>query len=340
VRARRDAAGIVLAKITAVDSSYSLPEGTPSPNAQLILWNDEPTRALFYHDNQPSDPDPTDSLLYVEQHEAYPTGTHRGMIIDSTQATRYQIFRRESNGGVRQLFNFALMPTRKWLQSLTEAYSFADQSPSGLSSYIGRGLVGGVANATSPLTNFPSVSVNDVTNIAVDAHWPIHHDPPVQDTTKIVLDWAPVTGAARYLIQVYSYRADIGPVPDQILSGSPAPLYDGATSDSYVAFAPPNVTTMLVGDSTRTDIKVIQIRPILPGASMLVRISALDNQGHMIGLTLGDPNPLTGYGHGDYGLVRNAAGIGTYMLYPLSATTARTLATTGGGGGGGGGAPN
>ena len=325
-------------KITAVDSSYSLPEGTPSPNAQLILWNDQPTYGLIYHDNQPADPDATDSLLYVVPVERYPAGTHRGLIIDSTQATRYQIFRRESNGGVRPLFNYALMPTRKWLQSLTEAYSFADPTPAGLSSYIGRGLVSGVANASSPLTNFPTVSTQDLANIDLDAHWPVHHDQP-PDTLKILVTWTPVPGAARYLLQVYSFRPDLRTLEDAVLSGAPAPIYDGATSDSYVAFVPPNVNQMLVGDSTRTDIDVVQIRPILPGAALFVRMSALDSQGHMIAATLGDPDPLKGYTHGDYFLVRNAAGIGTYLLFPLGATTSRTIATTGGGGGGGG-APN
>jgi len=313
-------------KVTAVDSSYTMPEGVTSPYAQMVVWNDQPTVMRFYHDNQPADPDVTDSLLFVSPLAAYPAGTHRGMIIDSTQADRYQIFRTEGNGGVRQLFNFALMPTRKWLQTLTEAYSFADQSPIGLSSYIGRGLVSGVATPTSPLTNFPTVSTGALANINLDAVW--------YGNGKIKLKWDQVPNAARYIVQVYTFRADIGSLENQVLSGVPAPLYDGEVSDDFVGFVPANVNLYFVGDSTRSDIKVIQVRPMIAGSSKFVRMAALDGQGHMIGITLGDPDPLKAFAHGDMGLVRNALGIGTYMLYPLGATTARDTVIVGPGGDG------
>jgi hypothetical protein len=137
------------------------------------------------------------------------------------------------------------------------------------------------------------------------------------------------------VIQVYSLRGDVGSVDEQVLTGAPSPLCDGKVSDSFVGFAPGNIDFMFVGDSTRADIKVIRIRPMLAGAALLVRMAALDDQGHMIGLTLGDPNPIAAFEHGDMGLVRNALGLGTYMLYPLNATTARDTVIINPGGDGG-----
>src|SRR5262249_38227848 len=82
-------------KITSLDSDYQTVEGKPSPFSQLVLWADEGAASYYYQDMDPADPDEKDVLLGTDVVRAYPPGTLRGMVLDSTMADEYQVFRRE-----------------------------------------------------------------------------------------------------------------------------------------------------------------------------------------------------------------------------------------------------
>lgn len=327
-------------KITKVDAAYSMPEGTFNPNAQMLVWRDEPTTAYVYDDVVPADPDSTDVLTSTRQFERYTPNVLHGMIFDKTLANDFQLFRRESDGGVRQFVKFLAPRTRQWLTAQLEAFHFVDTSPSGYApaSYVARGVVAGIVNTQSPLTNVATLPAAPVANIDLKAAWWTNRDAtrgPVFSSPKVKLKWETVPGAARYLLNVYEFRSDLHSEQERILSGTPAPFYDGQSSDIFFGFVPGNVNYMFLGDSSRTDITIITARPLASGAAYFVRLTAFDATGHMIAMTMGDTNPLVAYTNGYMGIVRNIEGNNTYMLFRYGATTARdtTPPTSGGGGG-------
>ena len=265
-------------KITKVDTAYTMPEGVVSPDAQLIVWRDQPTTAYIYFDKVPADPDSTDSLITTTQFEAF---------------------------------------------------HFVDTSPSGYSpaSYVARGIVEGIVNVRSPLTNLASPPAAPLANINLVARWwnpsPASTFNPKFGSAKIKLKWDLVPGAVRYILHVYDFRGDLHSDYERFLSGTPAPFYDGQSSDIFFGFVPGSVNFMFVGDSSRTDITTITARPLAPGNSYLIRLTALDAAGHMIAMSQGDPNPQRAYADGSMGVQRLVLGNNTYMLYRLGATTVR-----------------
>jgi hypothetical protein len=185
-----------------------------------------------------------------------------------------------------------------------------------------------------------TAAIPALVNIPIRAVWWNNHDaakgPIFGAAPKIKLKWDPVPGAARYMLQIYEFRNDLHSDEERILAGTPAPMYDGQSSDLYFGYVPGNVNLLFVGDSTRTDLQTIAIRPFLSGSSYIVRLAALDASGRMIGLTLGDPNPQTAWLDGMMAIHRGVFGNGTYMLFRLCGTVTRDTVRTGGGGGGGG----
>ena len=319
-------------KVTALDSDYETVEGTPSPNSQLMLWSDEGVSSYFYEDRDPADPDPGDILDATLVIRAYPPGTLRGMVLDSTVADAYQVFRRESGGGFRPFEGFTLLPSRKWLGTQTEAYSFADRSPSSYAppTYVARGVVDGVATSRSPLSNEVQLEPGGLRNIAASARW------DKEKTGKLTITWIPVPGVERYLVQVYAFRSDMRSADEQVLSGVPSPLFDGKVTDYFVgvlpshpAIVPPDSERVFV-DSTGTDIKTILARPVVFGSGLLVRVAGLDAANRLIALTLGDPDPIVAYRNGYMGIQRSLL---SYRLYRLSATVAKTPVVPSGPGG-------
>jgi hypothetical protein len=330
-----------------------MPEGVRSQASTLIAWVDQPTTGFVYKDSAPADPDTTDPLLTTLTFERYSPNVIHGMIIDNTEANAFQMFRREPGGGVRKFTNYNAPRTRQWMPSQYEAYHFVDIAPSNFqpSTYIARGIVAGVVNPQSPLTNLATINPAPLVNIRLKAIWwnkkvtdiadgPIFRNSNGTITPKIKLSWNDVPGAARYLVQVFEYRGDLRTNDERILSGTPAPFYDGQATEDFMGFVPGGVDQMFVGDSTLAappGVAVFQIKPFATGVPLIVRMAALDNSGRMIGLTLGDPDPQAAFKNGEMGLVRGYAGANTYMIYRLSATTARDTVGHGGGGGGGGG---
>jgi hypothetical protein len=345
-------------KITKVDAGFATPEGVVSPNARLIVWADLPTTAYVFGDRPPADPDSVaDTLITSLIYERQTPRSLHGMIVDNTDADAFQMFRREPGGGLRQFANYTAARTAQWLGTQFEAYHFVDPAPSEYQpgTYICRGVVGGVVNTRSPLTNVATYVGAPIANIHVAAVWwnntdpnkgPVFKDPPDIPPSqidparniipKIKLNWDQVPGAARYLLQVYEFRSDLSSIDERVLSGTPAPIYDGQAANVFVGYVPGDVNSMFVGDSSQVDVTAFVGRPMAYGSSLLVRLAALDANNHLIGLSLGDPNPQRAFLNGEMGLARGVFGLNTYMLFPYCATMVRTPAHAGGGGGGGG----
>src|SRR5439155_3620387 len=97
------AAGALLAgscskKSLVVDPSFTTPEGTPSSDAQLVIWPERPNILAIFQDVPPPGEDDGDEFLgFVTSEEAgvggNPDGTVNGMVLDNTAASGYQVFR-------------------------------------------------------------------------------------------------------------------------------------------------------------------------------------------------------------------------------------------------------
>jgi hypothetical protein len=275
-------------KPTRVDASYTTPEGTRSDAVRLVLWPSLPNSAAHFKDLPPVGGGPEDSLIDILTFRRDPEGSLRGMVFDGTPATAYQVLRRETNGGLQALNDFAFTPTRRWLDSDWEVYEFLDTRPIATPSYIGRGVLAGVIGSASPLTNEAQLAPHTVVNI------------PLSFPTDTTVSWDPVPGAALYFAHIYQLRQ--APPNEQILSGAPAPIYRGLSRDFFLGLT---ATPQVFGrDQPFTGI--VLTRRNMPPASYLARVSAVDSQGQLIAYSFGDSAEIVG-------------DVGEYLKFPLGA---------------------
>ncbi len=288
-------------KPLSVDPSFDTPEGSPSGAAQLVVWPSQPTTAAVYREVPPVGAGPEDTFLRYESFRRRPDGTPLGMVFDGTQASAFQVLRRESNGGLRQLTDFAVHSTRRWLDGKWEVYEFADPLPTSSPSYIGRGLIAGGVTENSPLSNEARLATPTVADI------------PFTYPTDTTVAWGPVAGAAFYIAHIYQLRE--APAADRILSGAPAPIYRGYSRDFFLGFT---TTPQVLGRNRPFTGTVLTRRDLTPG-TYLARVAAVDAQGQLIA-----------YSYGDSGL--QSADV-TYSKFPLGAATIpRPVVAVGGGG--------
>ncbi len=288
-------AAVVLAmagcsKNVTVDPGYTSPEGRYDANARLIVYGDVPIDYTSYLDIMPPGPDPTDSLLGQGQVDVLP-GARMGLILDGTPASGYQVLRRESNGGFAPLQDFVVTPAAKFLDSQWEAYPFQDLHPSGFTppTYLGRGMVQGEITRTSPLTNLGELTLSRPVPIVIPY--------PVTDSTMGGpggLRWKQVPGATGYWLQIYQYK---GGALQQFYASAPAPMVTSQVRTYHVAYIP---ATPTANDSINYQIGmpgvlVLTNRVIVNNVDYLVRVSAVNAQGEMIGFTYGDRVFLAGY---------------------------------------------
>ncbi len=256
--------------LTGVDPSFSTPEGTASSLSRLIVWRSGPNTALRYKDIPPIGPGPEDNLLRSVVYRRDPVGTVRGVVLDGTSASEYQVLRREQNGGLRAIEDFMFSPVRRWLDGKWEAYEFADTQPIPGPRYIGRGLIGGDIGSQSPLSN--EASPDSVPPLDIPITFP-------GDTTIL---WNAVPGAAFYIAQIYQLRP-VEPVV-KILSGSAEPLYLGQSRDFFLGFT---TTPQRIGHHQPFVGTVLTNREMVPG-QYLGRVSAIDAAGRLIAYSYGD----------------------------------------------------
>lgn len=282
-----------------VDPTFTAPEGVASLQTGLLVWREIPNHLLVFEEGQPeADPPVPDDLVAV-----YPvaapgglTGQFHGAILDSTPANAYQVFRREPNGGYRELYDFSAVPSRRWLDRGWETYHFTDPDTAVPSrTYRGRGIVGGTITLSSPLTRESNNTVREVPDITYTGGtgFNVVGDPVALDSL-FLMEWERVPNAAAYVIHVYQWSFALTDLNEQIMSGRPAPLFIGKSRDILVAYLPaPDTTAATVSFRMPTpaarppEARIMTVRQTNYGQEYLVRISAVDASGQLIAYTYG-----------------------------------------------------
>lgn len=274
--------GCVKKQPTEVNPDYA-PEGTFSSQARLIVYPDLPSTLLTYLDtNQdPLAPNPVgDTLIGSYEVRRRSAGMFHLQLFDGTQASAFELLRREANGGYFSVNDFLLPPVRKWIDGQREVYVATDPSPSGFTpaTYLMRGLVGGEITPESPLTNAAIATGTPLEAVTYTG---------VSSTidSLFTISWAAVTGAAGYWVHVYQFLE--ASRDQQVLSGVPAPAYVEKERDFFLGYVPAPNTSYKLG-TTPADVDIYTRRLTLRGQVYLVRVTAVDATGAMIAMTPGD----------------------------------------------------
>lgn len=277
-------------KITAVDPDYTAPEGRREAGAQQIVYPDRPTTVYLLKIAPSNCEECTDEQVSVD--EVYPAGPGviNGMIFDGTPASSYQIMRRELNGGYAPLYDYALNPVQRLTPSGWKLFTWQDVNPSGFDppTYLGRGIVSGVVTRTTPLTNVGSGQAVDVEEIFL-----------ATDSLR-AFTYSPVTSAVGYVLQVYAPRGAYATA--FIYNAAPAPFAREDHRDYLVAWLP---ATQGIVDGSKVD--VLTRLAYIPGARYLVRMSAVDSLGRLVGFSYGQPFAVNGPDEGYYRVFRGGA---------------------------------
>jgi hypothetical protein len=294
-------------KITSVDPGFTAPEGAPSPQTALMMWHEIPNKLYIFIRGEvnPDCPAARPDVLVDSVTIATPLpGQLHAAILDSTPANAYQVFRRESNGGYRELFDFTPSAERKWFDRGWEAYHIVDPDTALPSrTYRGRGVVGGAVTVASPLTNEASHNQRAVERITYTGATGFDQcGTPTALDSLFLMEWKPVPGAAAYVIHVYQWSFSLTQLEEQISSGMPAPLYIGKSVDILVAYMPaPNpspatITFRMPTPGARPpEARIMTVRQTRYGQEYIVRIAAVDALGQLIAYTYGSySQELTG----------------------------------------------
>jgi hypothetical protein len=293
------------AKKVTVDSAYQVPEGVPSSQLELVTYYDLPNNVLLLEDRgrigKPdfvNDPVSVDSIVInpvtgqpsITPLQEFTPGTIHGLLMNRTSAEGMELFRSESNGGLRRVYTQPLHADRRFLDQLCETYTFTDDDPkrSSNTSYIARGLLDGIGGATSPLSNssqplttlFTEITYTALRNGTLRSSGGV--PPPAEST--FMMQWTPVANTSRYWIHVFQYLPTLVGFQERVISGAPAPLVPQKTRDIFVASVPSNITTYKLGDPIAT---IYTYRTPHLKQEYYVRISAVDASGQLIGMTTG-----------------------------------------------------
>ena len=297
-------------KVTQVDSAYNPPEGVTSPQARLMVKPDIPIEYIEYFDRlNVGAPVPVDTLFYTT-HDTLSSGHVRlatytiyesgpgavgALIADSTVASNYQMLRRESSGGFRISTDFIINPTRRWLDTQWEAYTYDDPNPASFQppTYLGRGLLANEVKASSPLTNAGVLGASFVDTLRFDYGGLIDLNDLPDSTfappdSIFGLHWAQVPGAVGYWIQIFQFY---GTAHEQVLSSLPSPMYLGKSRDFFVGFVPAPADSYRLGTPGAT---VLTRRTILNHQDYFARISAVNADGLLLAHSYGRPTRVPG----------------------------------------------
>jgi hypothetical protein len=292
-----------------VDSAYTTVEGAHDTGSRLLVYPDLPVTIEIWKDNvelsgsetggeilgtwnpAPLYPD-GDELLSSEVVYPMGAGAIHGIIVDTSPSSEFEMLRREPGGGFRAFQNFTLLPIRRWLETQSDMFTFADLAPSTYSppSYVGRGLLQGEVRQTSPTTNEAKLTALGVADIRVTVP-PITEDVNSRVRARspsdslFTLTWDPVPGAAGYWIDVYSFQPSVTE-SDRRLAGSPAPLMTWPTHDYLVALVGASTTTYKIGSATGITFR-FDLSGFRYGSTYLARIAAVDADGRLIAMTMG-----------------------------------------------------
>ncbi|MEO5987617.1 MAG: hypothetical protein ABIU54_09185 [Candidatus Eisenbacteria bacterium] len=281
-------------KLTQADADYTQVEGTPSASVRLVGWPDSPTRVFTLDENgtpgTDNNQDADDFVIATEDRFVTGPGAIQTSLLDASLATGFQVFRREGNGGFRQLRDYVINPERKWRDSLItstwELYTVDDPYPSGFTpaSYVARGVVGGTSSQQSPLSNLVRITTAALADIR-------YSDTLEPNDSLFRMTWTPVDGAVGYWLHVFQYRPDVT-TSERIRAGSPSPVFNGKVRDYLVAYVPAPANSYRLGAGTGAE--VLMRQTTIFGQTYQVRVSAVNPEGQLIGFSHGDTAIVAG----------------------------------------------
>lgn len=314
------------------------PEGVQA-NSNLILYMDTPIRVMDWAEKGQPDDASDDSLKSdIEIYDVGP-GTLIGTVIDSSNASAFDIFRQEAAGGYAPLQESGVHPTKSWLQSQYELYRFYDTAPVASDmAYVGRGVVNGLVTVNSPLTNRAELLAAAVAgdlkylgNVASgtgDDGRPSTTFPDTTEDSLFTLKWAPVPGAVGYWITICPPTSATLAGNALYRSALPRPLLPERIPESYVFYYPQpagsgTIVHKLVGGGELAaglppgppGTRLLHYRTMLTGVDYLVRIAAVDANGQLLSYTRDDEKSAAF-------LIRTADG---YTIFPLGFVKVRTV---------------
>jgi hypothetical protein len=272
-------------KINRVVDPHAVVEGRLDTTAVLLVWPDTPVTISVWADSVPVGPakqgeeeSDKDNIISTFTYAREAPGVLHTMVLDHTNASGYQMFRRSADGGFEAMTDYTLLPSRKWLSTQWELYELTDRHPSTYSpaTYLGRGLLSGVVGPNSPMTN-EALFAGSLPTATIT-----YQDSLGPADSLFRMTWSSVPGAAGYWVHVYQFRNTAS--NDEVRqSGTPAPIWNGRVKDQFVGYVPaaatpgPFASYTLGGPGAR----VLMFTPPIHGQEYLVRVTAVDPNGRV-----------------------------------------------------------
>jgi len=235
----------------------------------------------LWQDNGEPGETPDDQLLSTSfVYESGP-GAVVGMIIDSTDATQYQVYKRHADGGYVDLFPYTLKPIKTWPATSFDSYLFTDPHPFAppTREYIGRGVVDGIVTAQAPLTN-----LSDLTQFNEPGR--LQYTSPVEPATTdslVPFHWQAVPGAAGYWVSMYAFPPAYLPGAQLFHNALPHPVITERIPEYFVAWIPaPNTSYTLYDPLPAGSHLLSSGRELVTDNDYAVRIVAVDANGQML----------------------------------------------------------
>lgn len=281
------AAGLLVSgcakKISTPDASRSKLEGQTHPDARMVVWPVLPSYFWAISDTTPQgNPDPNGFHLEHTLELRRPTAdAYHFQILDRSNASRYEVFGRSANGALLPLFDYAIAPRAKWLDTNWELYSFTSTPDPGNPSaaFVARGVVAGLTGTSSPLTNLVPVSAIDLRQTL---DFVSQREQP--DSALADIRWTADSRAAGYWLEVLPFD-DVDTLVTtygQYNEAMPAIEPPGAKRALHVFIPAPTTSAATISfqDSRR---EVISTKLLFfMHKAFIVRVCAVDPNGRVI----------------------------------------------------------
>lgn len=262
---------------TGFDPTPGTPEGTPSDNARLLVYRNSPLRVVV-RDYASTN---IDSVEVGAQAFGGSAIMPLLLLLDGTPANSFEMYRRSGTGAFERTSDFTLQSAVKFVKAGFEAFFTTDPAPGSYSppSYLGRGLVDGIATHSSPLSNEGRLAAPDVQPI-------IYNGDKQPFDSLFVVSWVGAPGAVGYWVHIYEKPIAGG---GRLVSSLPAPIAYVTAGDLLIAYRagnnPGGSVQFRLGDPGLLTLK--STAPLL-GHDYQVRISGVDVNGQVIAQTPGD----------------------------------------------------
>jgi hypothetical protein len=263
-------------KITTPDAGRTTVEGLQNANARLVSWTvqDVPFFELG------SDVNGYFVSATLRLPRTTPDAVHF-QILDRTAASKFEVFRRAPNGGLLPLFDHAIAPKVKWLDTQWEAYGFTTTpGPADTNTaYVARGLVAGVVTPAVPLTNVVALKGAVVRQT-------LQFDAPRQqpDSSQVDIQWTSDSRAAGYWLEVVPFDdLDTLSTPyAQMNEATPVTEPPGARRALHMFIPAPASPSASVSMSAANAELISRKMIFFQRKAYLVRVCAVDEFGRVI----------------------------------------------------------